>query len=349
VLAEGLVARGASVTCLVSNTTLRTEKQELNGVRVTRAARLGEVFSTPLCPSFFWQFDGDEHDIINVHEPNPTADACVALRRKKRPLVVSYHSDVVRQWWAKRLYYQLLDRVLSQADRIVVATEAHIRGSDILKRYASKCEIIPYGIPLDRLALTEDVRHRARAARKALAFDYLILAVGRLVSYKGFDNLIEALCDVPNAGLVIVGSGPMERRLRGAAAAADLDGRVRFAGQVDDATLLAHYHAADLVVMPSISRAEAFGLVQVEAMACGKPVVSTLLPSGAPTVNVSGETGLCVEPGSASALASAINELLRDDTLRGRMGDNGRRRVAQLYRADRMVEAYANLYEHLAH
>jgi rhamnosyl/mannosyltransferase len=349
VLAEGLVARGRSVTCLVSNTTRRTEEQGLNGVRVIRAARLSEVFSTPVCPSFFWKLKGDEHDIIHVHEPNPIADACVALRRKTRPLVLSYHSDVVRQWWAKRSYYQLLDRVLNRADRVVVATEAHIHESDILRRYASKCQIIPYGIPLHRLALTEDVRRRAQAVRETFPFDYLILAVGRLVSYKGFENLIHALCDVPDAGLVIVGGGPLERHLRGAGAAAALDGRVQFAGQIDDATLLAHYHAADLVVMPSISRAEAFGLVQVEAMACGKPVVSTLLPSGAPTVNVSGETGLCVEPGNASALADALNELLRDDSLRGRMGENGRRRVAEHYGADRMVEAYDNLYELLAH
>lgn len=348
VLAEGFAGRGSSVKCLVANTAARTEEQLLNGVRVLRAARLGELFSVPVCPSFLWHFDADQHDIIHVHEPNPVADMCVALRGNNKPLVVSYHSDVVRQWWAKDLYYRFLDHVLTRADRIVVATEAHIHGSDILKRYATKCEIIPYGIALDRLALTDDVQVRAHAVRAAVPYSHLILAVGRLVPYKGFEHLIEAVRHVPDAALVIVGGGPLRRRLQRAAAGANLERRVQFVGQVDDATLLAYYHACDVVVLPSISRAEAFGLVQVEAMACGKPVVSTQLPSGAPTVNVAGETGLCVEPGSSTALAGAVNELLRDETRRSRMGQNGRRRAAEEYGAERMIDAYVRLYQQLA-
>ncbi len=347
VLAEGLVARGSHVTALVSNTVPRTGKEQLNGVRLVRVARLSELFSVPLCPSFPWHFDVDQCDVVHVHEPNPVADVSILVRQTDKPLVVSYHSDVIRQWWAKRAYYKVLDRVLSRADRIVVATEAHLQGSDVLKQYADKCEIIPYGIALDRLNLTEQALHRAQAVRDALGFDHLILAVGRLVGYKGFEHLIDALHDVPDAGLVIVGTGPLEHQLGRAAAAAGFGKRVQLTGEVDDARLLNYYHACDVVVLPSISRAEAFGLVQLEAMACGKPVVSTLLPSGAATVSVSRETGLCVRPGSAKALAAGLNELLRDDTLRRQLGENGKRRVAKYYSAERMVDGYLRLYERL--
>ena len=117
-----------------------------------------------------------------------------------------------------------------------------------------------------------------------------------------------------------------------------------FTGTVPDSDLPALYHASDVFVLPSVTRAEAFGMVQLEAMACGKPVVSTSVPSGVPWVNQHEVTGLVVPPGDVVALATALRTLFADSTLRERFGAAGRRRVAQEFTSARMAERSVALY-----
>jgi rhamnosyl/mannosyltransferase len=171
-----------------------------------------------------------------------------------------------------------------------------------------------------------------------------LLFVGRLRYYKGLNYLVDALRAIPRAQLVVVGAGPMERAWRSLAQELGVAERVVFVGEVSDAELPGYYAAADIFVLPASERSEAFGAVQLEAMAAGKPVVCTELGTGTSFVNVNEETGLVVPARDAPALASAINRLIADPMLRARMGAAGRARVLAEFTLDKMVERVMAVY-----
>jgi rhamnosyl/mannosyltransferase len=167
-----------------------------------------------------------------------------------------------------------------------------------------------------------------------------------MVPYKGLDVLVRAFANV-DATAILVGDGPTRSSVEGLARDTGVGGRVVFAGRVDDDEMVALYQACDAFVLPSVTRAEAFGVVQLEAMAAGRPVVSTALPSGVPWVNQDEVTGLVVPPGDAGALTAALTRLLRDEALRVRMGQAGQARVAAEFTVARMVAATTALYHRL--
>ena len=174
-----------------------------------------------------------------------------------------------------------------------------------------------------------------------------MLFVGRLVRYKGLDVLLRALPGL-EVRTVIAGDGPLRGPLELMARQLGLEGRVQFAGRVSDEELLAWYHACDMLVLPSVSRQEAFGMVQLEAMLCGRPVVSTDLRTGVPWVNQHEQTGLVVRTGDVASLRGAIERLIRNPELRARLGDAGRARVLAMFTADRMCGATVSLYRDVA-
>ena len=198
--------------------------------------------------------------------------------------------------------------------------------------------VIPYGIVVGRFDLTPAVADRALALRAAWGGKPVVLAVGRLVGYKGFDVLLAAAAGL-DVTIVIVGAGPEEARLRAMAPPG-----VVFAGRVPDEELPAYYHACDVFCLPSLTIAEAFGVVLLEAMACGKPLVTSALPTGVTAVNRDGVNGVAVPPGDAGALREALRSLAGDAARRKAMGAAGRRAVEQDYTAARMAERYLTLY-----
>jgi rhamnosyl/mannosyltransferase len=167
-----------------------------------------------------------------------------------------------------------------------------------------------------------------------------------LVSYKGVEFLIRALENV-NARLWIIGTGPLEHSLKNLARAKGLGERVEFLGQLSDQELVRYYHACDVFVLPSVTKAEMFGVVQLEAMACRKPVISTDLPTGVPWVNQHGKTGLVVPPGNTGELANAIQLLLSNAGRREEMGEAGRKRVEQNFTSTRMAAALLQVYQEM--
>jgi glycosyltransferase involved in cell wall biosynthesis len=171
-----------------------------------------------------------------------------------------------------------------------------------------------------------------------------VLFTGRMVPYKGVDVLLRSLQGV-EAVAVLAGDGPRRGDWMALAAQLGLRGRAKFPGEVSQDELLALYHACDVFVLPSITRAEAFGFVQVEAMVCGKPVVSTRVPSGVPWVNRHEETGLTVPPGDVAALRQALQRLLLDAPLRERLGAAARRRVLETFTVEVMGARAVEVYE----
>jgi len=342
ILAEGAVKRGVEVTVLVTSRTNKTQVQELNGVKLIKAGRITTVASTPLSFSLFRWVRRIGPDITHLHFPYPWGEMAHLLLGRSHRTVVTYQSDIVRQRTLLKLYRPFIGRVLARADRVIATSPQYIRTSPYLSQVADKCVVIPLAV---------DLEHFQRARReevRRLRGKYgppLLLFVGILRYYKGLEYLIRAMRHV-NARLLVVGSGPMAEEWQHLTVKLGLADKVFFVGQhVED--LPAYYQACDLLVLPSSHRSEAFGMVQVEAMACGKPVICTELGTGTSYVNVDGETGLVVPARDADALAQAINRLLTDKDLRREMGEKGRGRAMQEFSHEMMIDRVLALYESL--
>ena len=346
-VAEGLATR-YDVTVLAFNTRARTEEGIRNGVRVVRVATMGRVLSTEIAPLFFsWFRRLAGADLIHLHTPNPIGELACLAAPAGTPLLVTYHSDVMRRpRLLGRLNRIVLQRLMRRADRVISFTRRYMESSPVISHHAGKCAIIPHGIDeaeYSRGPAIEGLVRRLRAEHGPR----IVLFVGRLVYYKGVDILIRAMVGVPGAKLLVVGDGPLRARLTALARDLDLSGRVAFLGRVSHEEKVACYHASDLLVLPATHRAEAFGLVQVEALTCGLPVVSTNIESGVSFVNQDGVTGLLVQPGDAAGLAAAIARLLADPSLREEMARAGRRRALELFSRPVMLRDLLSLYSEI--
>jgi rhamnosyl/mannosyltransferase len=341
---EGFVRLGGKVRCVVANENARTIREDVDGVDVLRCGQFGTPLSTPASPRYLWEGRRGGADIIQLHFPNPLADLTMALAPRGTPLIVTYHSDIVRQAGLMALYQPLLTWLLRRAHKIVVATPPQLAHSKALQPFKEKCEVIPFGLDLARFEKPDPPVPEVIAASRDAAGKPILLNIGRLVGYKGQRYLIEALRHV-DAVAWLVGSGPLRQELETLAAGAGVADRVRFWGEVEDDLLPTLIHACDVFVLSSITPNEAFGLVQVEAMACGKPVVSCLLNSGVPYVNQDGVTGLVVPPASSEGLAKAIEKLCSNPQFRASLGENGRQRARSEFSLEVMVRRYWDLFQ----
>ena len=259
--------------------------------------------------------------------------------------MITYHSDIVRQRRTGKIYAPLLRKVLQRAALVAASSPVYIESSPFLRRVPEKCRVIHYGIELDRyIHVSSQVQADAQSLRDRFPDRPLLLFIGRLRHYKGVDVLIRAMHHV-KAHLLIVGSGPMQEAWQNLARAEGLNEKISFLGECSEPESLAARYAAELFVLPSTNRAEALGIVQLEAMACGMPVICTELGTGTSYVNRNGETGLVVPPNDPQALAAAINRLLADPALRAQMGSQGRMRVQKEFSSQTMVRNTISFYQ----
>ena len=339
-LAESQAAAGHRVTVLVTHPALRTHEETLNGVRVLRAGRLAAPASTPLSVSLPWLLARERPDITHLHFPYPLGEVAQYLCGRDRRCVLTYHSDVVRQKMLLRLYRPLMGRVLRSVDRILVTSPNYLESSATLRLFRDKCVVAPFGI--DQRRFQQPDARGVRALRARYGQGPLLLFVGVLRYYKGLNYMLEAMANIP-ARLLVVGDGPMGEPWREQARVLGLGDKVVFTGRVPDEELPAYYQAADLFVLPSGERSEAYGLVQVEALSAGLPIVCTELGTGTSYVNRHGESGLVVSPKDPRALAGAVNVLLEDENLRRQLARGARER-ATLFTLERMVQAVEQVY-----
>jgi rhamnosyl/mannosyltransferase len=330
---------GFEFAVLTSARSRQRNVDDVDGVRVVRSPEYARPCSTPVTPGWWRDLRGDDADLLHLHLPNPFAEMAVLAGGRATPMVASYYAEMMRSPALARRYGPIQDRFLQRAERIVVSSPVLAMTASALRPYRDRVVVIPFGADPDEWPTnerdTDDIRARHPGP--------IVLFLGRLVWYKGVEVLIEAMASV-DATLVVAGDGPERSRLESLARRRNLAHRVRFVGEVTNSERASYYRAADVFVLPSVSRAETFGIAMLEAMSVATPVISTELGTGTSWVNRSGDTGIVVPPRDPGALAAAIALLLRDHDLREGLGAGAARRAHQHFSKAAMLWALADLY-----
>jgi glycosyltransferase involved in cell wall biosynthesis len=317
---------------------------------VYEAAAFSLGSNMPLSPGMPWRarrlHREFEFDLAHLHFPDPMSHAAALALPPSLPIVISWHSDIVRQKRLRILYRPFEQRILRRAAAVVIGTPAHFTSSGVLPGAGVDHKIarVPYGVDFARFGAPGP---RAAELRRQFG-ERIVFALGRHVYYKGFEFLIDAMAGLPDAHLLLGGEGPLTAELRQRAALRGVSARVHFLGRVPDEELADHYFACGVFCMPSVESSEAFGLVQVEAMACARPVVCCELHNGVTYVNRHEHTGLVVPPRDPVALGEALRRLLADAALRQRLGQAAAARVREEFSLEAQCRAMLEVYRRAA-
>jgi len=330
------------VRVLVSNTNASRVEETLEGVPIVRLPLVATIAGMPVSPGLVSELRRVRADIIHFHVPNPAGELACLVSRPRAKLVSMYQHDVRERILLTRAYRVVERAFFRRQARIIAAAPENIEYSPVLRDFKDRARVIPLGIDPDDFRGTPERDGRVKELRTRFG-PRMVFFVGRHVRSKGVDCLIRAMKDV-NAQLVIGSHGPATEDLQRLAREIGLESRVTFVGDIPDEELASYYQAADVFCLPSVSRLEAFGIVQLEAMASGVPVVSTRLTTGVVYVNRDGETGLLVPPNDAGALAAALKRLLGDEPLRRKLGQQARERVLREFTHDVCARRTLELY-----
>ncbi|PUE16074.1 glycosyltransferase [Limnohabitans sp. MMS-10A-178] len=345
-LTEGLNRAGVPTDVLCSNQKLwKTQDKAASGYRICRSGSLGTVLSTSIAPSMVFHLRrlATDCEIIHLHMPDPMAAMAVLLARPQGRLVVHWHSDVIRQRWALKLYEPLQEWILRRADMVIATSHSYFEDSYPLQPWRHKVRVVPIGIT-DRVEGADSAK--VAAYRQLAGGRRIVLAIGRMTYYKGFDVLIDAAAYLPQDCVVFIGgSGELLNEYQELVIRRGLNSRIALLGHVHQDNLLSLLEACSVFCMPSNVRAEAYGVAMLEAMLMSKPIVaSDISGSGVPWVNVHGLTGLNVPVSNPAALAAGLTSILTDDELRDRFGNAARKRYLQEFNVDLMIQRVLNLY-----
>jgi rhamnosyl/mannosyltransferase len=313
-------------------------------VRVGRWANVAKLDVVPGLPAVLRKLLCDPPDVWHLHTPNVTMMLAILAAPRVRPLVVTHHSDIVRQRLLKYAVRPIEHAVYRRAASILPTSPAYVEESELLKRFADRLTPLPLGIDLDPFQNPAPAA-LAQAEKFGERFGSpLWLCVGRLIYYKGLHVALEALRGVPGK-LVVIGTGPLEGELKRRAAELGVADRVVWYGHATEEELVGAYHAATALWFPSVARSEGFGLVQVEAMAAGCPVINTAIPgSGVAWVCRHEREGLTAAVSDAAGFAAAANRFLAEPGLRERLAASGRARAAAEFDHRVMAERSLAIY-----
>lgn len=285
-----------------------------------------------------------DYDIIHIHHPDPMAALALFLSGYKGKVVLHWHSDILRQRILLKAYRPLQSWLIRRADRVICTSRNYYEGSSELKRISSKLLCIPIGVQSivpDRDKVEEI--HRRTAGRK------IIFSLGRLVPYKGLDNLILAARHLPDDCLVVIGgNGPLEADLKALVKEHGLEDKVSMIGRVKEKDRDAWMGAATVFCLPSVEKNEAFGIVLIEAMSAGIPLVATKIPgSGTHWVNSHEISGLNVSVGSPEELSDAILKIVNDEKFHKELSENARKRWKEMFTIEEFISSILKVYQEL--
>ena len=347
-LMEGLSSRG--IDCDMMCAACEGHRGE---VRVNEHGRVltyhswKKIAGTTIAPSMLWSLRKlcKQYDLIHVHHPDPMVALALWLSGYKGKVVLHWHSDIVDQKMALKLYMPLQNWLIRRASRIVGTTPVYLKESPHLREAQEKTLCMPIGIERVPEVAAEQVEGlRARYPGRKIIF-----SLGRLVPYKGYEYLVEAARYLDDDCVILIGgTGPLREKLEARIGELGLEGKVRLLGRVSDEDLPVYYHACDIYCMSSIYKTEAFGIVQIEAMSCGKPLIATNIPeSGVSWVNRHGVSGINVPPMDGQALADAIRQILGNKEEYERYAEGSQRRFQEVFRLDKMIDTALEIYKGL--
>ena len=347
-IAEGFAERKNRTIVLAANHPKTAKFENHHGIEIRRSEILFTLFRDPFTPGMLIDLFNEDYDVIHLHLPDPfnSLFALIASLLKRKPLVVTYHADIIKDRWYHKIfkffYGFFQNLVLSQSKIIIATSPDYAHGSETLKNFRGKLKIVPNFV--DEKKFNPDVKSEKVKRKYRLKNKKVILFLGRLIPYKGVSYLIKAFPDVKknikNAKLVIAGYGPLEKELK------RMGKRMKdvlFITPTDD-EVPALYNASDVFVLPSITRQEAFGIVLLEAMSSSVPCITTRI-SGMPFVI--SDTGILVEPENSEDLSAAILKILSNENLAQELGRKARMRVEENFTRKRVIEKLLQIYEEI--
>ncbi len=346
-ITEVLNAKGYKTDVLCSNKAKYFKEDIINGYKVIRVKSYGTIFSTSIAPQMIFKLRGiiNEYDILHIHLPNPMANLALLFAKiHNKKIILHWHSDIIKQKHLLKLYEPLQNWLMKKADTIIATTPKYIEESLYLQKYKNKCVSIPIGIDKNKLQVKNSLYHKLKGIYKNKK---IIFSLGRLTYYKGFKYLIDSSKYLSDDFVIIIGgSGPLANELKLQIINNGLENKVKLIGKIDDKDLGAYYKACDLFCLPSIVKSEAFGVVQLEAMSFGKPIVATKIKgSGVDWVNLDGGSGLNVEVKDSQSLAEAFKKILLDQKRYNEYSQNALNRFKNYFLREKMVESIIRIYE----
>ncbi len=356
-LAINMVNRGHEVDVFTASINSKDSMENSEGMKIHRYATNLKIASANLSLKLMYKPINNNVEIVHAHYNIPLPDLSASRYAKKKdlPFIITYHADAqesggsfIRNTATAFYNRYILGKVLSNADVIITTSNAYIGESKYLSKYRDKIKVVPNGINLKDFEI--ELSKEECRFKLALPQDKrIILFFGNIVAYKGPDILLKAFARVkklyPNIMLLYVGRGEMQAELKELSVKMGLKDSVKFAGFVEEDLKPFYYHSADIFCLPSVTMAEAFGIVNLEAMACGLPVISSKL-GGIPDIIQNGRNGFIVEPGDVKALADALIKLLEDDELQIKMSIEGKN-MSKCYSWAKIAEETEKIYENL--
>jgi len=347
-LTKGLGEQGQEVDMLCASLSRDANTIQLGpSARVICVPALIKLAATMISPAMIFRLrtmirdaarKGKPYDIIHIHHPDPMAAVALFFSGWKGKVVLHWHSDILKQKTLLFFFKPLQNWLLRRADRIVGTTPVYVAESPFLQDYKEKLTCLPIGIdPLPSGGAA------AQAIRERFEGKKIVWSLGRLVGYKGFEYLIGAIKYLPEDYVLIIGGeGPLHGELEKLSLKYGVSDRVHLIGRKCDEECAAWFDACDVFVMSSIKRTEAFGIVQIEAMSLGKPVVSTRIPgSGVSWVNQDGESGLTVPVCDSRSIAEAVQKVCLSNA---EYGAGAHKRYEKLFTFDKMISGCIQIY-----
>ncbi len=341
-LVKAVVKRGVESSVIVTSSAKGYRQRQVDSYPVYYFPAMFSAASCPISLSLWRQFKQlvAHYDIIHYHFPWPFADLLHFAQRIKKPMLVTYHSDIVKQRLIKPLYQPLMNQFLRRAKHIVATSQNYYDTSRVLQRYHDKCHVIPIGIEEQDYPIADE--HCLAQWRQRFGENFFLF-VGVLRYYKGLPFLLQALRG-GNIPLVIVGAGPQARALQQQAATLQLSS-VYFTGHLAEMDKMALYQLCRAVIIPAHLCSEAFCITLAEGLMTANPLISTEIGTGTSFVNQHNETGLVVPPQDPQALRQAMERLRDDETLYQQFKQQTQKRFKRHFTAEQMVTRYMELYQ----
>jgi rhamnosyl/mannosyltransferase len=288
----------------------------------------------------------DKYDIIHIHHPDPMSNLALWLIKPKGKYIVHWHSDILKQKYLMKIYRPLQTWLLKRSDAIICTSKPYADNSNDLKPFLDKISIIPIGIDKSKLLFDQSV---VNSIKKRFKNKKIVLAIGRMSYYKGYHFLIEASKYFrPEVILLIIGEGELKNELEKKVIKEELCEKIIFLGKENDIIRNSYLYASDIFVLSSIFKTEAFAIVQLEAMAFGKPIVSTKIPgSGVDWVNQNMISGITIPVQNSLSIAKAVNLMVEDLNLYNQLSNNAMLRFKNNFTQKIMSNKIIKLYQQI--